>query len=461
MPSVSDSIPNPYDLSPNPKPLTLSPKPIQLKIAVLGTRGFPDVQGGVERHCENLYPELVKLGCEVTVFGRKPYLKTVEVQGIGIRDKGNANLTPQPSTINPNPSTLTPNPSTLNFNPSTLSPHPITNYKGVEMLPINCPKNKFFETFYHTFKGVIAVRMINPDILHIHAIGPSLYIPLARLLGLKVVMTNHGPDYARQKWNWFAKQVLKLGELLGSKFANKIICISHGIADNITKKYKRNPAIIPNGVVIPEILPPGDTLKRFGLEKGKYILAVGRFVPEKGFHDLVEAYELAHSSWLMAHRESKENFKPQIKSLDSIPSSYELSAMSYKLAIVGDADHEDKYSQELKAKAKENPNVVLTGFLTGKPLQEIYSNAGIFVLPSYYEGLPIVLLEAMSYGLSCIVSDIPANREVPLDDNRYFKPGDINCLSQKIYEFLTKPFTTKEKTDQIALIKTNYIADSS
>ena len=127
-----------------------------------------------------------------------------------------------------------------------------------------------------------------------------------------------------------------------------------------------------------------------------------------------------------------------------------------KLVIVGDADHEDKYSLSLKESAKTNKNIVLTGFLSGEPLRELYSNAGLFVLPSYYEGLPIVLLEAMSYGLLCLVSDIPANREVRLNEENYFQPGDIKGLASKITEFLNKPLTDVEKRSQIGRIAKEY-----
>ena len=128
----------------------------------------------------------------------------------------------------------------------------------------------------------------------------------------------------------------------------------------------------------------------------------------------------------------------------------------WKLVIVGKADHEDKYSRSLKKKAENNKNIILTGFLTGKPLRELYSHAGLFVLPSYYEGLPIVLLEAMSYGLSCIASDIPANRNVGLDDDRFFKPGDVNAIAAKIEEFINKPFKEEERERQIYMITEQY-----
>ena len=124
---------------------------------------------------------------------------------------------------------------------------------------------------------------------------------------------------------------------------------------------------------------------------------------------------------------------------------------------MGRADHEDRYSIDFKEKAVKNSDIILTGFLTGMPLQELYSHAGLFVLPSYYEGLPIVLLEALSYGLSCIASDIPANRSVGLlSDDRFFKPGDVSSLAKKIEEFFNKPLTEEEKRKQINNIAEKY-----
>lgn len=346
-----------------------------IRIAVVGTRGFPEVQGGIESHCENLYTNLAKMGCEIIVFTREAYVdKKIQV------------------------------------------------YKGVSLIPVTCPKKKYFETVVHTFKSILKAGKYKPDILHIHGIGPSLFMPLAQLLGLRVVMTNHGPDY---KWTKIANVVLKLGESLGSRWADDIICVSETIAEDIRRKYKRDVTVIPNGVIISNISKNDVVLKKYGLIEGKYILSVGRFVPEKGFHVLIDAFKkIEHGDW--------------------------------KLVIAGRADHEDKYSLALKSEASKNSNVILTGFLKGEPLKGLYSNAGLFVLSSYYEGLPIVLLEAMSYGLSCIASDIPANRNVELSGDRYFKAGDINALSEKINEFIGKKISEEEKKVQLKIINEKY-----
>ena len=349
-----------------------------MKIAVVGTRGFPDVQGGVESHCEHLYTQLAHKGGEITVYTRKPYVDSE-----------------------------------------------IDNYKGVSLVSVGCPKNKFLEAIVHTFKAILKARKLRPDILHIHAVGPSFFAPLARILGMKVVVTSHGPDYERKKWSAPAKIFLKFCERMGMTYANKIIAIANNISDDIKKKYGKDAVVIPNGVEIPQRRDTDVTLKMYGLQKKKYILAVGRLVPEKGFHDLIEAFNLGDFG-------------------------------DYKLVIVGSADHEDRYSHSIKNKAGDNNQVVLTGFLTGLPIQELYSHARLFVLPSYYEGLPIALLEAMSYGLSCIVSDIPANRNIELSENRFFEPGNVKLLNVKLKEFIADLWKEEDRDNQILMIKERY-----
>jgi glycosyltransferase involved in cell wall biosynthesis len=349
-----------------------------MKIAVAGSRGFPHVQGGVEKHCEKLCVNLVRQGCEVIAFTRRPY-------------------------VDPD----------------------LHEYQGVRLISINCPRSKYTEAIVHTFKSILYTRNLKPDILHLHAIGPSLFAFLARAMGIKVVITHHGPDYKRKKWPLPAKIFLRFSEIMGVRFANQVIAIADNIADDIKLKYSVESAVIPNGVEIPEPAGTESALKELGIQKREYILAVGRLVPEKGFSCLVDAF-------------NKGDFG------------------KWKLVIVGSADHEDKYSRGFKAEAEKNKNIILTGLLTGRPLEELYSFAGLFVLPSYYEGLPIVLLEAMSYGLSCIASDIPANKCVGLNEERYFKACDVTALAEKIREFIGRPWGESEKMTQIELIIKKY-----
>jgi len=324
-----------------------------MKIMVLGTRGIPDIPGGVETHCEHLYPRMLKNGeNSITVICRSNY----------VEDKNRK------------------------------------EYKGINLKNIYSPKSKSFEAIVHSFLSVIYIAFKRPDVVHIHAIGPNLVTGLARLFNLKVVMTHHGPDYKRMKWNGLAKFFLKTGEWMGVKFGNDVIVISQEIKQHIADTYNRTDSIlIPNGVDKPTVSPNTDYLETLCIKKDQYIFTLGRFVPEKGFDYLIRAYAQTNLS------------------------------KKYRLVIAGDADHESEYSLELKALAKKN-NVVLTGFIKGEKLQQLFSHAALFVLPSFYEGLPIALLEAMSYGLPILASNIAANTQVNLPKDCYFKVGNESML---------------------------------
>ena len=322
-----------------------------MKIVVTGTRGIPNIMGGVETHCEELFPRIAAKGYDVTVIRRKSY----------VRDN-------------------------------------LTEYKGVKLVDVETPKKKSFEAIIHTFRAILKAKSMHADIVHIHAIGPALLVPLARVLGMKVVFTHHGPDYDRDKWGTAAKMMLKLGERMGTTFANEVIVISNVINDILVRKYgRRDCHLIYNGVPEPEICEYPEYFNELGIEKGKYILGMCRFVPEKNLHHLVEAFS-------------------------------KIDAKGCKLVLAGDTDFEDDYSRNLKKMAHEK-GVVLTGFVKGKKLHSLLTNARCYVLPSSHEGLPIALLEAMSYHLPVIVSDIPANLEVGLDRSNYFHVGDVDALA--------------------------------
>lgn len=337
-----------------------------MKIFVTGTRGIPDIPGGIEKHCQQLYPRLAAMGHDVTLCTRSCY----------VTEK-------------------------------------LAEWQGVKLAHTFAPRKKSLEAIVHTFIAVIKARLANPDVLHIHGIGPALLVPFARLLGLKVVVTNHGPDYDRQNWGGFAKFMLRLGEKLGGLFANEIIVISTVIADIIRTRCGRNSHLIYNGVPLPIKATATDYLDSIGVKAGGYVLAVARLVPEKGLHDLIEAFRSSEADC--------------------------------QLVIAGDADHETEYSRNLKKMAAEDPRIVLTGYVTGDPLNQVYSHARLFVLPSYHEGLPIALLEAMSYGLPALVSDIPANKEVDLPEERFFKCGNVGDLRNKMQTLLKQPLTADEQ----------------
>ncbi len=334
-----------------------------MKIVVTGTRGIPNIMGGVETHCEELFPRIAAQGVDVTLIRRKSY----------VRDE-------------------------------------LTDYKGVKLVDVATPRKKSLEAIIHTFRAIMKAKRLGADIVHIHAIGPALLTPLARLLGMKVVFTHHGPDYDRDKWGRLAKMVLRLGESAGTRFANEVIVISNVINNLLIDKYgRRDCHLIYNGVPEPDICDYPEYFSELGITEGNYILGMCRFVPEKNLHHLVDAYSR------IADRKG------------------------CRLVLAGDTDHEDAYSLRLKKMAKEK-GVVLTGFVKGRKLHSLLSHARCFVLPSQHEGLPIALLEAMSYRRQVIVSDIPANLEVGLSKDCYFPVGNVDALTVKLQECMDRSY---------------------
>ena len=351
-----------------------------MKVVVTGTRGIPNIMGGVETHCEELFPRIASKGHDVTVIRRKSYVNDT-----------------------------------------------LTEWNGVKLVDVEAPKRKSLEAIIHTFKAVIKAKRLKADVIHIHAIGPALLVPFAKMLGMKVVFTHHGPDYDRDKWGQQAKLALRLGESLGCKFADEVIVISNVIKDMIAKKHGRwnHVHLVYNGVPEPELCDYPEYFEELGIEKGKYIIGMCRFVPEKNLHHLVDAFAM---------------IRPK----------------GCKLVLAGDADFEDDYSKHLKETARKN-GVVLTGFIKGRKLHSLLTNARCYVLPSSHEGLPIALLEAMSYQLPVIVSDIPANMEVELSDSCYFHVGDINALARKLQKNINDEYH-KEQYD-LSKYDWNHIAD--
>lgn len=350
-----------------------------LRVMMLGLRGFPQVQGGIETHAEHLAPLLVQQGCDLEVIARAPY---------------------QPSHIG-------------------------ANWHGVKFTRLWAPKSKGLEAIVHTFLGVLYAAIKRPDILHIHAIGPALMTPLARLLGLKVVVTHHGPDYDRQKWGKFAKFVLRTGEWAGMRFSNGRIVISNVIRDLVASKHSVQSEIIRNGVNMPDLEASESHLGQFGLMKQRYILLVSRLVPEKRHFDLIDAFNRAN--------------------LDG-----------YKLVLVGTSDHPDAYLAKLERQANHHPDIVMTGFQKGEVLQSLYTHAALFVLPSSHEGLSISLLEALSYGLPVLASDIPANLELELNPAVYFELGNVEMLAEKIRSKLQHPQSYEAKMDKRAWVDSQF-----
>lgn len=325
------------------------------EIYTFGFRGFPAVQGGVETHVEQLSPRLVELGYRMTACTRSPY-----VDANGPRA-----------------------------------------WKQVILLRLWTVRHTYIETVLHSLVCALVAGIRRPEVVHVHGVGPAIVTPLLRLLGLRVVVTHHGEDYNREKWGRAARTILRAGEAVGMRLSHRRIAISRSIAALIESRYGKSCEVIPNGVVFPELSSRTDRIEEFGLTPGRYVLTVGRLVPEKRQLDLLEAFR-----------------KARLK--------------GWKLAIVGRTDHENGYADRLAREAARTDGVVMAGYQTGEALRQLYAHAGLFVLPSSHEGLPIVLLEALSYGLPTLVSDIPSNTEVVSDPTCVFKVGDIEALTAKL-----------------------------
>lgn len=348
-----------------------------MKVGIIGLRGIPDVQGGVERHVESLAPLLVAAGHEVTVYARAPYMADFD------------------------------------------SPA----WRGVKICKVWSPQHKFTETLLHTFLAIWVAFFQRQQLVHIHAIGPAFFAPLARLLGMKVVMTHHGQDYARQKWGRGAKAFLRLSEFLGVKSASKVIVISHGLQDLVQNTLSRPAKLIPNGVTgfATDAIRPAD-VEQLGLQPYRYILHVSRFVPEKRHHDLIDAFKQA-----------------------ALP--------GWKLVFAGEADHADDYSRSVLERASEQ--VVFLGRQNVQQLAYLYAYSGVFVLPSSHEGLPIALLEALSLAAPVIVSDIPPHLELSLPEKCYFPLGDTAQLAARLQQYAAEDLSQRW-SDSALWVKQNY-----
>jgi glycosyltransferase involved in cell wall biosynthesis len=263
-------------------------------------------------------------------------------------------------------------------------------------------------------------------------VGPALVTPIARLFGLKVVVTHHGPDYDRDKWGAVARWILRAGESAGMRCSNARIAISRVIVNLIQTKYECNADLIPNGVFVRDPGAGLDYIKSVGLLPGQYFLQVGRIVPEKRQLDLIRAYRA-------------------------------LQPAAWKLVIVGGLSP-DAYSHQVQAEAA-SAGIVLTGFQKGSELHELYSHAGAFVLPSSHEGLPIALLEALSYGLPVLASNIPANLEVGLESSSYFPVGDLRALSAGLQRVSQQAHDDESRLARRRIVANRYnwdvIADST
>lgn len=303
------------------------------------------------------------------------------------------------------------------------------NYKGIRLKSVFTLDKKGLAAMTSSFSAAVRVAFGKYDVVHFHAEGPCAMLWLPKLFGKKCIATIHGLDHQRAKWGRFASAYIMLGEKVVMKFADEIIVLSAGVQEYFRATYGRETKFIPNGVNRPRIKKADKITEKFGLEKDDYILFLGRIVPEKGLRYLIEAY----------------------KNVDT----------KKKLVIAGGTSDTNIFMRELKEMAAGDGRILFTGFVQGQELEELYSNAYIYTLPSDLEGMPLSLLEAMSYGNCCLVSDIAECAEVVEDKAIVFQKSKVEDLKNKLQELCDDAGSVqKYKNDAAEFICGKYDWDS-
>lgn len=332
----------------------------EMNIAMLGHKRIPSREGGVEIVVEELSTRLVRLGHHVTCYNRKGHHvcgKEYDVEKL-------------------------------------------KSYKGVRLKYVFTVKRKGIAAMTASIFGAIHGAFGKYDVVHFHAEGPCAMLWLPKLCGKRCIATIHGLDHQRAKWGKLASMYIMAGERCAVRYADEIIVLSRGVQEYFQKTYKRKTRLIPNGVIRPQVRDARIIKEKYGLEKDRYILFLGRLVPEKGIQYLIKAFAGVHTD--------------------------------KKLIIAGGSSDTDEFFHEMKRLAKEDDRVLFTGFVQGKELDEFYSNAYLYVLPSDLEGMPLSLLEAMSYGNCCLVSDIEECTSVVEEKAIVFKKGSVDDLREKL-----------------------------
>lgn len=343
-----------------------------MKIAFIGQKGIPAVSGGVEKHVENLATRLAAQGEEVFVYVRSHYT------------------------------------------------HPaMTEYKGVRLIHVPSFRSKHLDAISHALFATLHALFQDYTIIHYHSIGPSTLAILPRIFkpSARVIATFHTRDYLHKKWNFFARQCLRLAEYLTCHIPEKTIVISETLAAYARKKYRKDFIFIPNGAEV-DIEPSAAPLRAFGLRPGRYILSVSRLVEHKGIHYLIKAFQ-------------------ELEQQNKVPNNF-------KLAVVGSPAYTREYETYLKVLSDGNENILFLGEQKGKNLAALFSHASLFVQPSEEEGLSLALLEAMAYGLLPVVSDIPANKEaVGKEAGVLFEVKNIESLKKVLAYYVNRPAEAK------------------
>lgn len=341
-----------------------------MKIAMMGHKRIPSREGGIEIVVDELSSRLVKRGNTVIAYNRKGH----HVSG-------------------------------KEFEVSTK----LKEHNGVKLKTVFTFENGKLNAVVYSILAALRIAFSKYDIVHIHAEGPAAMTGLLKFFGKRVIVTIHGLDWQRSKWGGFATNYLKFGEKTAAKYADEIIVLSKNVQQYFLDTYNRKTTFIPNGVTKPNIKKCDKINSKFNLEKNGYILYLGRIVPEKGIHYLIEAFKN--------------------------------TTTDKKLVIAGGASHTSEYMKQLRELAKNDDRIIFTDFVQGQELEELYSNAYLYCLPSDLEGMPLSLLEAMSYGNCCLTSSIKECTEVCEDKAVYFEKSDINDLKSKLELLLADTYT--------------------
>ncbi len=288
------------------------------------------------------------------------------------------------------------------------------SYKGIRIITIPTIHKKSFDACIYSFFASIRVLFGKYNIIHYHAEGPCTFLWLPHLFHMRTIVTIHGLDWQRKKWGALGSSYIKLGEKIAAKYADEIIVLSRKMQEYFLDTYGRDTTYITNGVTPMIVREPEIIKDKYGLEKDSYLLFLARIVPEKGLHYLLEAYKCIQTD--------------------------------KKLVIAGEGSFANDYCKKIRDMANQDKRVIMTGFVDGVELEELFSNCYLYVLPSDVEGMPISLLEAMSFGCACLVSEIEENMELVQDTAAHFEKGNVNELIHALCKcLLEKPIINSEK----------------
>lgn len=300
-----------------------------------------------------------------------------------------------------------------------------TTYRGIRIKRFPSINTKHLDAGSHTLLAAIDTMFSNVDIAHFHALGPSVFALLTRMRGIKTIAHVHGLDWQREKWGRAAQLCLRGSEYAATYFPHRTVVVSRALQQYFARMYHKHVDYVPSGVEAYQYRTPRE-IKKWGLDKDNYILFLARLVPEKGCHYLLQAYEAIDTPM--------------------------------KLVIAGDASHSESYVAALKRTT--NAHIIFTGYVQGMALEELFSNAYFYVLPSELEGLPHALLQALSFGKCVLASDIPPNVEALGDCGLTFRNKDVRDLKSKMLFLLHHPdFVQAQKEQSQTRVRQHYVWD--